>query len=786
MSNFSINIDSNVNSLNSQVSGLGIATTELLTLGQYQTPQLTSNFAGTGALVYDIKANQFKGKINNTWEELLSKKSKLSDGPQDAIQISDGNGSLSHHPIFKITKEEDSASNPITRFIVDATNTPPNFEPNARIRFMPHLNPVTAATFPAKEGDLAYFEDSLLGIGRDLYFNNGTNWVSVTGAGAPSRAGGQQHMVQLNATGTSLGGTSDFTFNTTNNTMTLNADSTLTGEISLHANISAATKINIHQTRGLILNSANTSSGISLNSLGTSPMSLSTTSSDLEFNSNSGDINATTAQGNISLTATGGGSQQKNISFTAAISKGELLSDTSSYETYFQLSNTATGAPSASSWTANGIRIASGTGFSGYDTGSGASLHLEGTQGINQPRRATFELQSRDLTNQPFTPVKRVFIQSGSTQFGGSYKALFAHGVKNNQSGTNNIPTPTNLGDGNPLRDGQFYIGEKRGRPHIHYNLSSNNTPSAFSTYNIAESTLRICDSLEQIQYLTATGLSYGGNLSLYPSSGNIAKTQIRGDGLTHIGYQSGTHLIRLDGTATGSNAGGLITLENHSYQQFGNPLASGLKLDATGTNPEIVVGTSGIGGPIHGKLRITQGINDSIVADGGPNGVNIWDGKLHVGSTNAKTIILGGKNTSGSSGGLRSIEADGSLLANGIGHISYGTWSGTTYDQRADLCLGGTPGVIPDAGQPTSGENNPNFMIRTQKRGVTTETYPALILNRYLGPSSTITNSRKLQGVMYLNRSTEGGPQGSEKNRVQLGTGDPYDGIPHFMLSLV
>ena len=300
---------------------------------------------------------------------------------------------------------------------------------------------------------------------------------------------------------------------------------------------------------------------------------------------------------------------------------------------------------------------------------------------------------------------------------------------------------------------------------------------------------MNICNSAETTRYASLgkgfdNGVLYGGNLSVYPDTGSIPEIQLRGDGLATIGYDSSTNLIRLDGTATGASSGGLITIENSSYQNPGNPLANPIKLDATGASPEIVIGTRGTGGPVPGALRITAGINDSIVADGGPNGVSIFDGKLTVGSTNSSTTLLGGKNTGAV--GLRSIEADGSLLANGIGHISYGTWTGQTYDQRADLCLGGSPGVIPDAGQPTGTENNPNFMIRTQVRGSTTETYPALILNRYLGPASSTVDSRKLQGVMYLNRSTEGGAAGSEKNRVQLATGDPYDGIPHFMMSLV
>ena len=328
---------------------------------------------------------------------------------------------------------------------------------------------------------------------------------------------------------------------------------------------------------------------------------------------------------------------------------------------------------------------------------------------------------------------------------------------------------------------GQFYVGEARTgtRPHINYNLSSN-TPAGligFGNFNFAETTLNVCNSEETTRYVSAgRSTVYGGNVSVYPATGNlnVAEIQLRGDGLATFGQQSATSLIRLDGTAIGNSAGGLITLENAGYQNLGSSPANPIKLDATGATPEIVIGTTGTVNPKHGTLRITEGITNSIVADGGPNGFSIFDGTLTVGSSTANTVVLGGKNSF--STGLRSVEANGSLLANGIGHISSGTWSSQSYHQRADLCLGGIPRLIPALGQPTATENDPDFMIRTQRRNdVSTGTYtnPGYMLNRYLGPQVNfppIGDSRSLFTTMALERF-DLSPQ-TVKNRIQIAGG--------------
>jgi hypothetical protein len=736
------------------------------------TSQVSTSSCGLGAIVYQEDTDEVKARMSTGWEVLATSRSiPSSRGQLGTIQLSDGSEGLAGDSHMHVNSSP--STNPISRLNVDASNTPAPYEPNARLRLIPPTTAVTALTAPALDGDLAYFEDSLLS-GKDLYFFNGSNWVSLTGAGAPSTAAGPQYSVQINATGATLGGSADFLFDTSvaNNVVTLNANSTITGATLLSGDTTittsgSTTTAQFDTANGVQIQTTATTTGIDLRSQGAAPMLLQTDTGEMEL---------TSASAGIALEATTAG---KTITNKTGNIVTELKDDGASGE-FLTISSDYTG----NSPPDFGIRLRDET---TYNQGVGASLYLDGSTGINTPRTGTMELNTLDGS----TSLTRVFLQSqigsSSGASGGGYRILFASGTASSGS----APTPDNLGSNHTLQNGQFYVGEARtgSRPHINYNLSGNTPPGliGFGNFNFAETRLNICNAAETTLYASLgkgldNGVLYGGNLSVYPDTGSIPEIQLRGDGLATIGYNLSTDLIRLDGTATGASPGGLITIENSSYQSLGNPLANPIKLDATGANPEILIGTNGTGGPVHGQLRITDGINNSIVADGGANGISTYDGTFTVGGANSNTIILGGRNNS--SVGLRSIDADGSLLANGIGHIAYGTWDGQTYDQRADLCLGGTPGVIPDSGQPTGSENNPNFIIRTQVRSGAAETYPSLILNRYLGPASPTVDSRKLQGVMYLNRSTEGGS--TEKNRVQLATGDPYSAGVSYMMSLV
>lgn len=728
--------------------------------------QVSTSACGLGAIIYQNDTDEVKARMATGWEALATAANASSSGPKNAIQLSDGSGSFTNNSDIFVEEVTSNLPAPMNRLVLDSSSNTTNNKPLAGLVFKKATG-ASVAAYPGVEGAVVYGDPQ--GTGDDFYGWTGAGpWKSLTNTGGGATAAGGTTEIQFNSGG-AFAASLNLTFNPAVNPplLTANADTNLGGDTNITTSGSTTTA-QFDTTNGVQIQTTAVASGIDLRSQGNAPMLLRTVSADMELTSTSAGIAFEATTAGQTITSTTG-----NI-------VTELKDDGAGGEFLTISSNYAGGSPPDF-----GIRLRDET---TYNQGVGASLYLDGSTGVNTPRSGTMELNTLNGS----TSLTRVFLQSqtgssaGAT--GGGYRILFASGSATSGS----APTPDNLGSNQTLQNGQFYVGEARtgSRPHVNYNLSGNTPPGliGFGNFNFAETTMNICNSAETTRYASLgkgfdSGVLYGGNLSVYSNTGSIPEIQLRGDGLATIGYDSSTNLIRLDGTATGASSGGLITIENSSYQSFGNSLANPIKLNATGATPEIVVGTSGLGGPVHGTLRITDGINDSIIADGGAN-VSNFDGTLTVGTTSSSTTLLGGKNTGAV--GLRSIEADGSLLANGIGHISYGTWTGQTYDQRADLCLGGSSGVIPDAGQPTGTENNPNFMIRTQVRGSTTETYPALILNRYLGPASSTVDSRKLQGVMYLNRSTEGGAAGSEKNRVQLATGDPYDGIPHFMMSLV
>lgn len=719
-----------------------------------------------------------------------------SSGPAGSVQLSSGSGGpLTHNSDIYVSTTN---TFPLNSLVLDSTNAP-NGEPITGLVFKkPNITP--SVSYLGQEGSVVY--GNLLGTGVDFYGWKGNGpWISLTNTGGGATAAGGNKEIQYNSGG-NFAATTNFTFDTTiiPNLFTIgNSNGTLTNTTfagDLNITTSSSTTIAQFDTaNGIQMQTTAAASGIDIKGSGSAPINLQTAAGALSLTTATGALLLTSASAGISLNATTAGQTITNITGNIVT---ELKDDGAAGE-FLTMSSNYTGGTTPDF----GLRLRD---EATYDAGVGASLYLDGTNGINTPRQATLELNTDNnlagtTPEYPVGKLTRIFAQTPtSTSTTGGYRCLFAAG---SATGAKTIPKVDDLGNGSTLQFGEFYIGEARktGRPHINYNLST--TSAALSGFNIAESKLQVTDYLETKQYVSLgkgidSGTLYGGNVSVYPTTQNVPEIQLRGDGLATFGYHLGTDLIRLDGTATGASAGGLITLENHSYQSPGNPLGNAIKLDATGTGgassgPVITIGTAGTGGPVPGKLIITEGINNSIVADGASNGVSIWDGTLTIGSTtNAQTTILGGRNSG--SIGLRSIAADGSFLANGICHISYGTWSGTSYDERADLCLGGTPRVIPDTGQPSATENDPDFMIRTQKRddgtGTGTYTKPVYILNRYTGPQVNfppIGESRKLLTTMALEKFALS-PQ-TEKNRIQIAGGDPYNGSAttnKYMVNLV
>jgi len=143
-----------------------------------------------------------------------------------------------------------------------------------------------------------------------------------------------------------------------------------------------------------------------------------------------------------------------------------------------------------------GVRISDEANF---NDGVGASLYL----GPSGSRSAILEMNvNQNSAGAPLGKLTRIYQQTpASSATSGGYRVLYGAG----QVGlTNNYPTIADLGDGTPLKYGEFYIGEGRysGRPHINYNLASGVTPSGFGTFNICNSTLAISDDTETLKFV--------------------------------------------------------------------------------------------------------------------------------------------------------------------------------------------------------------------------------------------------------------------------------------------
>ena len=220
-----------------------------------------------------------------------------SSGPKLSIQLSSGDGAFIHDPKIKVTKQTESSGtplqDPISRLVLDASDSVNSPEPSSRLRFIPPSGGVLAQSVQPKDGDVAYFNDGFSGLDLRLY--NGTNWLSLTDAGAaPSTAAGPQYAVQFNATGVggALGGTSDFIFD----------DSGVTNQLAIDAELNLSNNNNTLDldSQGFIVT---TDAAIDIsNSIGTADLDIST-SANLKLTTNTGNVILTSANGNIVRTS---------------------------------------------------------------------------------------------------------------------------------------------------------------------------------------------------------------------------------------------------------------------------------------------------------------------------------------------------------------------------------------------------------------------------------------------------------------------------------------------------
>lgn len=461
-----------------------------------------------------------------------------SSGPKLSIQLSDGDGAFIHDPKIKVTQETESSGaplqDPISRLVIDASDSVNAPEPSSRLRFIPPSGGSSAQSVQPKNGDVAYFDDGI-GGGLDLRFYNGIQWLSLTDAGAaPSTAAGPQYAVQFNATGVggALGGISDFIFDVSgvNNQLVINAELNLSNNNNTLELDSQGFKVT-------------TDSSIDIsNSIGTDDLDIST-SADLNLITNTGTIRLSSATGNIERTS------------------GNITSTLSSTDDYLTLTNANTSE--------FGVRISDKANF---NNGAGASLYL----GPSGNRSAILEMNvDQNLGGAPLGKFTRIYQQTpSSSATTGGYRVLYGSG---SIAPTNNSPTILDLGDGSQLKYGEFYIGEGRysGRPHINYNLASG---VGFGTFDLCNSTLAISDHTETPQFVALKKTSNpDGQITV--GDGNSDRVDIRGgeSGINNVD-------VGMITVNSGNNAGG--GGEFRAKSTFGSNVSSVLTT-APGANGE-------------------------------------------------------------------------------------------------------------------------------------------------------------------------------------------------------
>jgi len=306
-----------------------------------------------------------------------------TSGPVGAVQLSSGPGAtLTHNPDIYVSTETVGAGEQINRLVLDST-IPTSFgEPDTRLRFIQPAPSQTGSSALPLDGDIAYFNDGT-SSGLDLRLFKGTTWVSLTTAtGAPSVAAQPNKAIQFCApTGTvnpSLNASPNFTFDTTitPNVLTV-GDATTSANTTFAGNLNITTSSNttiaqFDTANGIQMQTTAGASGIDIKGLSAAPINLQTAT---------GALSLTSTSAGISLNATTAGQTITNITGNIVT---ELKDDSASGGEFLTMSSNYTGNPTRPF----GLRLRN---EATYDLGVGASLYLDGTNGINTPRQATLE-----------------------------------------------------------------------------------------------------------------------------------------------------------------------------------------------------------------------------------------------------------------------------------------------------------------------------------------------------------------------------------------------------------
>ena len=503
-----------------------------------------------------------------------------SSGPKLSIQLSDGDGAFTHDP--KIYVEQTPTIENVSRLVIDASTTQGFNYPNARINFVRQANQIGVGT-QEKDGDLVYMDDPFL-AGQQLYFNRNGTWIPLSSSTAPSSAAGPIHAVQFNSSGgspASLGGLSSFRFIPgTPNQLAIDA------ELNLSNNNNTLDL----DSQGFIVT---TDAVIDIsNSIGTSDLDIST-SANLKLTTTTGNVILESATGDIVRTS------------------GNVTSTLSSTDDYLTLTNTNTSD--------FGVRISDEANF---NDGVGASLYLGTTN--SGGRSAILEMNvNQNLTGAPLGKLTRIYQQTPtSSATPGGYRVLYGAG----QVGlANNYPTIADLGDGNPLKYGEFYIGDGRysDRPHINYNLASGATPSGFGTFNICNSTLAISDDTEIPKFVAMKKtLQLDGQITVGDATSN--RVDIRGgdSGINNVDVG----MITVNGSTT-TSGGGEFRAKSTSASFVTSVLTTAT---AAGTNNG------------EGQLYLYSGLTAPTSTNYGLLASGANDGTLTLGGTSANIELKG------------------------------------------------------------------------------------------------------------------------------------------------
>ena len=521
----------------------------------------------------------------------------IASGVSGAVQFSDGTGGFLDNSNIYIIDNSDALL-PYNALVLDSSSNSTGL-PVSSLVLAPPTGLMPQASHIIRDGTIGYFQIDGTDK-RDFY------GYDPSGAGSPHYQ--WQSLTKLTTPALPTGGAIQY-----NNANVFDASSSLIFNTSVNPpQLLITGAMNVTDTSG-----GDSSTIQCANVAGTGGVEiLSTVKCDITGNAHA-PINLETLNGDINCNITGvpGSMLFKNalgpISLDAGMSLDlsannfiQLRHNTSNIMYATQTNETFLTMGESDINNNYGIFLRA-TGISGE--GVGLKTFIDTTNiSAGQKGRATLQMNAEDAST-PFGPIPRIYMQSSATNTSqGGYRALFA-------AGSSNIPTPTDIGDGDALKFGEFYVGQARmtGGEHICFNLDS----GGFGNFNIAGGThLCITDGSENKTFarLRKDG---GGKLELMDTTGGFDNIILDGNnttidcgangggiGIVNVRDNAGTILTKINGGDISANtvASGTVTATTVT----GDTLTDGTLSIASGSI------TGGINAQFSKKLSLTQGLS--------------------------------------------------------------------------------------------------------------------------------------------------------------------------------